>query len=193
VASDDHHISNGIIKRGALVRYREWYGSPGKPNVGLRLTAEEVADGIKLREAGEGDIYGVLDPAAFAQDGGPSIAERMAARGVYFRPADNKRVGQRGMMGGWDMMRARIAGQDGSPMLYVFNTCRDFLRTVPVLQHDPKRAEDLDTDAEDHVADEARYACMSRPWVPEPKKQTPVVRDRYSRDRSADEVNWKTA
>ena len=35
-----------------------------------------------------------------------------------------------------------------------------------MLPHDPKRAEDVDTTANDHVADEARYACMSRPWVP---------------------------
>ena len=50
-------------------------------------------------------------------------------------------------------------------MLAVFDTCRDFIRTVPVLQHDPARPEDLDTDAEDHVADEARYACLSRPLI----------------------------
>lgn len=60
-------------------------------------------------------------------------------------------------------------------MLYVFSTCRDFIRTVPMLQHDQSRTEDLDTDAEDHAADEARYACMSRPWVPEraPADDTP--------------------
>ena len=50
-------------------------------------------------------------------------------------------------------------------MLLVFETCRDFIRTVPVLQHDPARPEDLDTNAEDHVADETRYACMSRPYA----------------------------
>ena len=49
-------------------------------------------------------------------------------------------------------------------MLYVFETCRDFIRTVPSLQHDPDRPEDLDTDAEDHIADETRYACLARPW-----------------------------
>lgn len=62
-------------------------------------------------------------------------------------------------------MRQRIQGEDGDPMLYVFKTCRDFIRTVPILQHDPDRPEDLDTDAEDHAADETRYACMSRPWT----------------------------
>ena len=72
-------------------------------------------------------------------------------------------------MGGWDQMRSRMKGDlDGNPMLFVFETCRDFIRTVPALQHDPDRPEDLDTDGEDHVADEARYGCMSRPWVPKP-------------------------
>ena len=50
-------------------------------------------------------------------------------------------------------------------MLYTFSTCRDFIRTVPALQHDPDRPEDLDTAGEDHAADEARYACMSRPYI----------------------------
>jgi hypothetical protein len=155
-----------VIPRAAIVRYREWYGASG-PNNGLKLTAEEVARGIKAKEAGDTIAYGVLDPAAFAVDGGPSIAERMMKEGVAFRRADNKRVSQRGAMGGWDQMRARMkGGEDGRPMLYVFDTCKDFIRTVPALQHDPDKPEDLDTDAEDHVADEARYGCMSRPWVP---------------------------
>jgi hypothetical protein len=40
-----------MIPRGALVRYREWYGALS-PNVGLKMPAEEVADGIKERERG---------------------------------------------------------------------------------------------------------------------------------------------
>jgi hypothetical protein len=167
VAGDTYDAGNGVrITRGAIVRYREWYGASA-PNVGLKLTAEEVARGIKAKEAGDTIAYGVLDPAAFAVDGGPSIAERMMKEGVAFRRADNKRVSQRGAMGGWDQMRARMKGGiDERPMMYVFDTCRDFIRTVPALQHDADKPEDLDTSAEDHVADEARYACMSRPWVP---------------------------
>lgn len=174
VAGDDTSIAGSVstIPRGSIVRYREWYGSNGTPNVGLRLTAEEVADGIKAKEVGDKIAYGVLDPSAFAQDGGPSIAERMFTRGVTFRPADNSRVGKAGAMGGWDMMRARIKGEGGNPRLFVFDTCKDFTRTVPGLQHDPDRPEDLDTDAEDHAADEGRYGCLSRPWLPT-KAKTP--------------------
>lgn len=97
----------------------------------------------------------------------------MYARKVSFRRADNKRVGIKGAMGGWDMMRQRMKGDDdGRPMLYVFSTCLNFIRTVPSLQHDPDRAEDLDTDMEDHAADDTRYACMSRPWI-KPSPKTP--------------------
>lgn len=181
-----------VLPRGALVRYREWYGmAPGKPNVGLKLTANEVARGVKSREGEEQIAYGVLDPAAFAVDGGPSIAERMANEGVHWRPADNKRVAQRGAMGGWDTMRARLKGQDGVPMLYVFSTCRDFIRTVPVLQHDPDRSEDLDTDAEDHVADEARYGCMSRPWVPAEKAPAKTTGGGYRSTQRSESSSWR--
>ena len=162
------------LPRGAIVRYREWYGcQEGRPNTGLKLAAEAVGTGIAKREEGETELIkdGVLDPSAFAQDGGPSIASRIIGKGPYFRRADNKRVSQRGAMGGWDIMRARLNGDsDGRPMLYVFDTCTDWWRTVPLLQHDEKHAEDLDTDMEDHAADDTRYACMSRPWVPPEKK-----------------------
>ena len=59
-------------------------------------------------------------------------------------------------------------------MIVAFSTCTDSIRTIPVLQHDPDKPEDLDTTAEDHAADDWRYACMSRPWIrplPERNKQ----------------------
>ena len=165
VAATDKAVT---LPRGCMIRYREWYGAKS-PNVGLKLTAEEVAEGILKRQTGDPDpkkIQGVLDPSTFAEDGGPSIAERMATKGVHFSPADNKRVAQAGAMGGWDQMRARLKGDaDGRPMIVCFSTCTDSIRTIPVLQHDQNRAEDLDTEAEDHAADEWRYACMSRPWI----------------------------
>lgn len=181
VADGDSHGPRHI-PRGCLVRYREWYGmAEGQPNVGLKLTAEEVADGILAREtARERIAYSVADPALFSQDGGPSMAERMARRGVHWTKADNKRVPQAGAMGGWDQVRARLKGEDGKPMLLMFSTCRDLIRTLPALQHDDLRPEDVDTDGEDHAADECRYACMSRPWVPA-QRAPEKPRDRYAR------------
>lgn len=173
-ASSQRAVGPLILPRGALIRYREWYGA-SSPNVGLKLTAEQVADGIREREINEPrDLegnptisYGVLDPAAFAVDGGPSIAERMSTRRVFFRRADNKRVPARGAMGGWDQLRARLVGDGERPMIYFFSTCKDAIRTLPALQHDADKPEDVDTEQEDHAPDEIRYACMSRPYVRE--------------------------
>jgi hypothetical protein len=166
------------LPRGAIIRYREWYGASA-PGKGLKLTAEQVADGIIERERGDKLAYGVMDPSTFREDGGPSIAERInklliAKQMAPFREADNSRVSRqsspdkRGPMGGWDQMRARLIGENGRPMMYFFATCKDSIRTIPVLQHDPDRPEDLDTKSEDHAADDVRYGCLSRPWLKSP-------------------------
>jgi hypothetical protein len=177
VVGDKFKTPDGhTLPRGCLVRYREWYGmQPGKPNTGLKMHAEKVGEHLALLEASDQKLVGgVLDPAAFSEDGGPSIAERINAelikkKLVPFRPADNKRVPGRGAMGGWDQMRGRLIGdEDELPMLAMFSTCKDSIRTIPALQHDALKPEDLDSDMEDHAADDARYACMSRPWIRKP-------------------------
>ncbi len=198
VASDDtaHPKTGRVIPRGALVRYREWYGcQPGKANSGLKLDASQVGKRLVELEAGETVGYGVLDPAAFSSDGGPSIAERLRVAGALFKAADNKRVSQRGAMGGWDIMRQRLVGDDeGRAMAYVFSTGTDSIRTIPRLQHDEARPEDLDSDMEDHAADECRYACMSRPWLkplPEPAEKKPRSDYRPAHDSTA-AGDWQT-
>jgi hypothetical protein len=79
-------------------------------------------------------------------------------------------------------------------MLYVFTTCRDFIRTVPVLQHDPARPEDLDTASEDHVADETRYACLSRPLRRNAEIPSVNPNDSWTRGRQVSRAvdDWKT-
>jgi hypothetical protein len=172
IADEPFKTEEGVtLPRGCIVRYREWYGmQPGKPNAGLKLTAEQVGQGIWEREKDDPALsYGVLDPSAFSEDGGPSIHERVmrgSGNKVLFRRADNKRVPGKGAMGGWDQMRSRMVGDaDGNPMIACFSTCVDSIRTIPALQHDEAKPEDLNTDMEDHAADDWRYACMSRPWA----------------------------
>jgi hypothetical protein len=153
-------LSDGTwgLPPNALLKYREWYGA-ASPNVGLKMTAESVAEGIALREEGEHIGYGVADPALFIEDGGPSKAARMAARRVAFIKADNRRLS------GWDQLRQLLLGEDGVPMLYFCENCEDTIRTLPTQQHDEGEPEDIDTEGEDHAADETRYAVMSRPLL----------------------------
>ena len=155
VASEETEHQDHLIPRGAMIRYREWYGKK-KPNVGLKLTVEQVADGIVERSGNEKYAYSVADPSIFSSDGGPSHAERFFKKKVSFKPADNKRIPSVGHMGGWDQMRARLIGdgegaEPGTPMIFCFDTCADSIRTIPALQHDDLRPEDLEVVSQDVV------------------------------------------
>lgn len=160
------------VPRGSLIRYREWYGckrnedGTSRPDEGLKLRIEAVAAGIKRRERDEAidEQLSKADPSMWKEDGGPSLMEQMIkiddGKGPRFLPADNSRVA------GWPQMRGRLDWEgtpEGVPMIYCTEDCTDSIRTIPSLQHDDNRPEDLDTATEDHAADEWRYACMARP------------------------------
>ncbi len=169
VAQEDFIHDKRRIPKNSIIRYREWYGASG-PNKGLKLPADAVAKEVVRRETDgrgfrEPIAYGILDPAAFAVVSGPSVGEVFARQGVYFRRADNSRVSTPKRMGGWDQVRWRLRGdEDGDPLIFFVDHCRDSIRTLPMQQHDENRPEDLDTEGEDHAVDDIRYACMSRPF-----------------------------
>lgn len=160
-----------LLPADCLVRYREWYGAlkdqTGAPtNLGLRLRPETVAGGIRDRTGKEVIAYTVIDPSSARQDTGPSAREQLARAGVPNLAADNNRVA------GWQQMYDRLA--DGQ--LVVMDGCRDFIRTIPMLRAADKNPEDIEKGGEDHIGDEARYACMSRPRAS--KRNVPQETDR---------------
>ena len=66
---------------------------------------------------------------------------------------------------GWEIMRRMLfnsVSREG-PGLFVFDTCNQFIRTVPSIPRDDRDMDDVDTDTEDHVADEARYRALASP------------------------------
>lgn len=191
------------LPKGAIIRYKEWYGSRGAEgksisttenmNVGLKMTPEEVAQGIVIRETeepknefGRARInYRVADPKIFAWESGPSIAERFSERPylINFQRADNKRTAKTGAMGGWDMVRARLKGDGTTPMIFFMENCVDAIRTLPLMEHHKLNLEDVNTDSEDHAPDEIRYACMSRPYS-NPAPMDTIRRILKSRDNT---------
>ena len=154
---------------GRLYRILELYGCTGTPNEGLKWTPDQVFRRIREIEDSHPwlrgrHVEGVADPAIWDESGGESIAETGERHGVYFSPGDHKRVP------GWMQCHYRLRfDREGLPMMYVYDSCEAFLRTVPTLVYDPLRPEDLDSDGEDHAADEWRYLCMARPITPKPE------------------------
>lgn len=160
---------------GVLYRILELYGCTKEPNTGVRWTPDRVFAEIRRVETEHPwlkgkHIQGVADPAIWDAESGESIAETASRHQVYFSKADNKRIP------GWMQVHYRLAfDQNGKAMLYVFRGCKGFTRTMPLLQYDDHAVEDVDTDGEDHIADETRYMCMARPIKP----RMAVPRDPY--------------
>jgi hypothetical protein len=151
---------------GVVYRILELYGCTKTPNEGIKWTPPQVFAEIHRIETEHRwlkgkKIQGIADPAIWDAETGESIADVAARHQVFFTPGDHKRIP------GWMQMHYRFAfDENGYPMMYVFSNCKAFIRTIPILQYDEHKPEDLDTDGEDHVADEARYFLMSRPIKP---------------------------
>jgi hypothetical protein len=102
---------------------------------------------------------GLLD---LRRPGRPLDRRELQEGGITWLPA-NKGPGSR--KNGWQLMRERFGYAKRTPKenpgLYVFDTCLDFIRTVPMLPRDEKNPDDIDTKAEDHIADETRYRVLA--------------------------------
>lgn len=153
---------------GRYYRIREYYGCrPGMPNTGVEMEAEQVAENIVQIEKHDPNLHnkliiGVADPAIFSDQGsGSTIAALFSKHGVYFGKGDNARLA------GKMQYHSRLAfDQNGLPMYYVFRSCRDYIRTTPNLVYSEKNVEDIDTEGEDHIYDESRYAIMKNQIPP---------------------------
>lgn len=153
--------------RGSLFRIAEWYGcKKGTPNVGIEMSSADIAKGILERQKewfpGRYINPGPADSSIYDVEDGHSIADGFTKAGVTWTRA-NKNPGSR--KNGWQLMRDRLGAAKKKPKeepgLYVFENCLDFIRTVPMLPRDEKKREDIDTNAEDHIADETRYRVLA--------------------------------
>lgn len=135
---------------GMIYRVAELYGCGKEPNVGTRKDPAEQARMILETErqhpllAGR-KIYGVADPAIWDKSRGESIADTMERHGIYFDKGDHARIAGR------MQVHYRLAfDANGKPMMQVFDTCKDTIRTMPELLEDEHNPEDVDSDGEDH-------------------------------------------
>ncbi len=173
---------------GRLYRILELYGCVARePNVGVRWSPERIFEEIARVErehpflAGQ-RVIGVADPAIWDASRGEAIADTAERFGVYFERGDNRRIA------GWMQLHNRLQfDAEGRPALYVFRNCRDFIRTLPTLQYSRLSPEDVDSDGEDHIADETRYLCMMVPVCQQAahSERIPTVLDPLNRPVAA--------
>jgi len=65
---------------------------------------------------------------------------------------------------GWELLWERLKNvrKPEGPRLFVFNTWRQFIRTVPVLPNDEVDMDGVDNAAEEHVGDETRCPQLNK-------------------------------
>ena len=180
-----------IAQSGRMYLIRELYGCTGEADMGVEWDVPQIAEKIKEIERDDPQlsgkhIYGIADTAIFAHQSGPSIAEQFEEENVYFNKSDKNRLP------GKMQCHYRLAfDEDGIPMFYVFNTCKNFIRTIPSLLYSTTDVEDVDTKMEDHAYDSWRYVCMERlisprakntseTWTPPPDDPLNMFTDDYA-------------
>jgi phage terminase large subunit len=134
-----------------------------------------------------------------ANDGGKSVAENFRTLGLKMKAANMDRVN------GWGEILKRLGDVEGGgdspskvmiePTLFISKRCERLIETLPLLEHDPARPEDVlkvDADEEgqggDDAADSARYLAMERVRMQRAGKQYL----RYAQARVADD-HWLPA
>jgi len=176
-----------VDQDGRIFRFTELYGDDDDfPDVGVRETDPEIAQKIidheRKHEIWGKNIIRLCDPTCFNKKPdykgggqGPSTAEEFAKFKIYMAPGDPSRLLK------IRQFHSRLSTFDEqpprAPMMQIYDTCEDFIRTIPLLRSDDKNIEDIDTTMADHVYDEACHIAMARPIALE--KDIPKL-DKYA-------------
>jgi hypothetical protein len=151
-----------VDEDGRVWIYRQIYARQvGEAEQARRILSAEVAN--------EGVLARYADDAMWATRGeAKPISTIYAENGCYLSPA-----GKGGRVPGWQRVRSylelapacahhRAQGWDRCPMMHVFTSVTDLIRTLPALPSATKGdPEDIDTNAEDHMADALRYMLIN--------------------------------
>jgi hypothetical protein len=150
-----------VDEDGRAWLYRELYATQvGEAEQAQRIVSAEAGEQVSVRYA---------DDAMWASRGdAKAISTVYAENGAHLT-----RAGKGERLIGWQRVRSYLAdgpacahhraqGWTECPMLHVFQSCSDFIRTLPSVPHATTgNPEDIDTNAEDHMADALRYLLIN--------------------------------
>lgn len=174
-----HRTSEGDLQTFYRTKtFFEIYGTEKTPEEWGNIIKKELALRFTLTLA---DISWVhCDPTIFnkGNDNSMSIRDQFYAsdnRWRVLQPAKNERIQ------GWEIMHKWLSNApDGYPYWQITSNCTNLIRTMPDLVHDENIVEDIDSDGEDHAADDQRYMLRNIKLIEgvtgqiKPKHETPV-------------------
>lgn len=156
---------------GSLIQIAEWYGTKEiGTNVGLKMSASDIADGIKEREIdlmrngwiqsqpwpgpADNQISNVNDSAV------DTTEKTMAGRGIRWTKS-NKAPGTNAI--GLQLIRDRFQNSTKGelPGLYFMDNCRASISIIPTLPRDEDKPDEVDDSAETHCFDMLKYRVLA--------------------------------
>lgn len=157
---------------GSLIQVAEWYGADKfGQNRGLRMSATDIAQGIKEREKQlMADGWFLTQPKAGPADNQirdvreidvETIETKMAKEGIRWKESDKSPGSRRN---GLQLIRDRLEAsvkREGVG-LYFTENCRASIACLPILPRDEDNLDDVDTTAEDHPYDMIRYRVLGK-------------------------------
>lgn len=143
-----------VDERGKCYLYREFYQS----NLLVSQAAEQQ---LALTASGEQIGYSIAPPDMWSRnrESGRTQAAIFMENGVPLIRADNDRVQ------GWAALKELLKlGEDGTPGLIIFDTCRELIRCLRAVQHDRRDPNDVATQPHEitHGPDALRYFAQTR-------------------------------
>jgi phage terminase large subunit len=109
------------------------------------------------------------DPAMWASNSVHEVvtttAQEYLNNGLALTKADNSRLGGKRKI---DELLACLP--DGKPGVLVVECCENLIRVMPLMIHDEKNPEDIDTTLEDHPVDTFKYGLTNIQMKPEQKQ-----------------------
>lgn len=124
-----------------------------------RIISDAAADVKRLSEGEE--IYAYLAPPDLwsrRQETGKSAAEWFSEAGLWLDKTSNSRVD------GWYAVKEWLKPSPEGPKLRIFESCKNLIRCLPLLQHDMKNPSDVAAEPHEitHLPDALRGFCVHR-------------------------------
>lgn len=135
----------------------------------LKLTAEPIAV-----------TFGPADMWGRSRESGQTQAELFAKSGLILSEVRQSR--EDGWLALHEWLKVIDDGTGNRARLTIFRNCTQLIKYLPMLQHDPKKPNDCDTEPHDitHLPDALRYLLAGRPTpakikpAPQPKPYNPL-------------------
>lgn len=153
-----------VVRFNRIYTFAELYGVGKSPHEWIK---EVLA--IRKRFGIQETKKILVDPSMFdpLSDGSTGIKDQMnqafdeyANKRELFERGTKNRVSRWAVMDNW--MRTAI---DGLPYWMITKDCPNLIRTIPMMEPDENKMEDLNTDLEDHAVDGVSYFLPIIKWI----------------------------